>query len=178
MRFYMTNKIFAFLVIGVLVLFIVPPVFAHCPLCTAAAGVAVSVTRIYGIDDLIVGSLIGAFTISTALWLNNYLLKRNKGKKYFSYQTSIITAAVFVSTIASFALFSISSPDYYKLFGIDKLLIGVTAGSIATIAAFGTHNMLRKYNSNKNHLPAQGIILMAIFLVFLNIGFYASGWIF
>ncbi len=160
-------------------LFSLPSVaFAHCPLCTAATGLAVGMTRFYGIDDLIVGSLIGAFTISTGLWMNNWLLKRHKGKSYIPWQASIVTAVVFITTVASFALFSFGLPVYYKLFGIDKLLIGVTLGSITTIFAFIVHKAMRSMNGDKNYLPAQGIALVFLFLTALNAGFYAAGWIY
>src|SRR3989338_2455804 len=58
---------------------IIPTVMAHCPLCTAATIVGVGVTRSLGWDDSIVGIFVGAMIVSSALWLNNILKKRNIG---------------------------------------------------------------------------------------------------
>ncbi len=159
-----------------LLFLIVNPVSAHCPLCTIATGAAVSVTRFYGIDDLIVGTMIGAFTISTALWASNFLLRRNKGKNYIPHQKIVISALIFASTVISFYFFD-TNPIYYKLFGVNRLLVGLVMGSIVTWVAFGIHTLLRKINSQKNYLPAQAIILVFIFLLILNTGLYLAGFL-
>ena len=60
---------------------VLPAVMAHCPLCTGATIVGVGITRSFGLDDSIVGVFVGGMIISTALWFNNVLKKRNIGTK-------------------------------------------------------------------------------------------------
>lgn len=169
-------KMLVSLAFVLILFFLAMPTFAHCPLCTAATGTVATVTRVYGVDDLVVGTLIGAFTISTALWLNNILLKRNEGKNYIPYQLYLILMLTIVSTITGFYFFSTGS-DLYKIFGIDKLLLGVVIGSFITLVGFGTHNILRKINKNKNYFPAQSILIVLILLFLINISFYLMGWL-
>ena len=150
---------------------------AHCPLCTAAMVGAVLVTRTYGIDDLIVGTFIGGAIISTAYWANNWLKKRNKGKNYLPWQLVILVLATYVSTIYSLELTKLLGNPAYQIFGIDKLFIGSTAGTLATIFAFMLHDSLRKRNGNINYLPFQAIVLAFAVMAVAVLGFYASGMI-
>ena len=49
---------------------------AHCPLCTGAAVAGVELARVTGLDDSIVGILLGAVIVSSALWFNKWLKKK------------------------------------------------------------------------------------------------------
>lgn len=148
---------------------------AHCPLCSAATGAAVIVARTYGVDDLIVSTLAGGFLMSTAYWANNWLLKRNKGKNYLSWQLEILILATFLSTLYTFQLTGLLGNSMYQIYGIDKLVIGLTIGSFLTVAAFSSHDYLRKTNGNKNYLPFQAIILALVFLTMVSAIFYLVG---
>src|SRR3989338_3908168 len=97
-----TYKILGLLLIPLLSLIaILPGVMAHCPLCTAATIVGVGVTRSLGWDDSIVGVFVGAMIVSSALWVNNILKRRNIGGNAF-LRISSITLAAFALTILSF----------------------------------------------------------------------------
>lgn len=164
------------IVIPILLSFIlfIKPVFAHCPLCTAATGAAVAVTRWYGIDDLAVGSFIGAFVISTGLWFNKILKKRNKGKEYIPFQSVVLVILVLISTIMSFSLTGLTTSSYFIFFGIDKLIMGTLFGSGMTLFAFWFSKFLRK-NMGRTILPFQSIVLTLTFLIVMNLGFYFMG---
>lgn len=146
---------------------------AHCPLCTAAAGAAVAITRWYGVDDLVVGSFIGAFVISTGLWFNNILKRRNKGKDYLPFQSVILVLLSLISTIISFSLGGITTNSYF-IFGIDKLIMGTLLGSGMTWLAFWFSKFLRK-NMGRTLIPFQSIILTFAFLSLMNLSFYFVG---
>ncbi|HLC39968.1 MAG TPA: hypothetical protein VJJ76_03795 [archaeon] len=152
---------------------------AHCPLCTLATGAAVATARWYGVDDLIVSTFIGGTIISTGYWMNNWLNRRSNGKGYLKFQLPILILFSYVTVILSlyFTGFLGNTSAQFTLFGIDKLFIGATIGSIATIVAFTLHDALRKQNGNKNYLPFQAIVL-AFVLLTASVGFfYTAGWI-
>ena len=93
----MANKLFMVLAAAITSLVLWPPkVMAHCPLCTAAVGSGLVIARSMGIDDSIVGIWIGAFIISTALWLNKFLVKRFRT---IPFQKTIITVTFFLLTV-------------------------------------------------------------------------------
>lgn len=135
----------------------VPLVSAHCPLCTAAVGAGIVITRFYGVDDMIVGLWVGAFIISTALWFNNMLKK-----KYIPFQGQIVAILIFAATIISFyfgGLFNAS-----RIFGVDKLLLGIIAGSILVYAGLFISSNVKQINKNKAIFPFQTIAFILALL--------------
>lgn len=150
-------------------------VFAHCPLCTAATGAVVATARWYGVDDLIVGTFFGGFTISTAFWIQRILLKRNKGKDFIPFQLAIITILSLILSIITLHTANLFSSSTF--FGVDRLLAGTFIGSSITLIAFGSHELLRKNNGNKNYFPFQAIVLALAFLSIAVFSYYLAGWL-
>ncbi|MBI4896420.1 MAG: hypothetical protein HY832_02630 [Candidatus Aenigmarchaeota archaeon] len=148
--------------------------YAHCPVCSAATGMAVVGARLYGIDDLVLGVFTGGFIISTALWFNNFLLKRNKGAKYLPMQKTIMVLFSFVTTIVTLYMAGLlnNTAAIYTMFGIDKLFIGSLIGTAISIVAYETHAILKSRNNDKNYLPFQSIIMVLSFLVITSALFY------
>ncbi len=77
----------------------VTPVFAHCPLCSAATGSLLVAARAAGVSDLAFGTFAGAFTVSTALWAHNWLKKRNRGKSHIPFQGIVLVLASLLLTM-------------------------------------------------------------------------------
>ncbi len=153
-------KLFVFLIFFVLgIILIIPSVMAHCPLCTAATIVGVGVTRSLGWDDSIVGIFVGAMIVSSALWLNNILKKRNIGGNAF-LRIGSLTLATFVLTILSFYYAGIFGPaNTYRIFGMEKIIFGTISGSIVSFAAFLASNEIKKKNNEKILFSYQTMIL-------------------
>ncbi|MBI4150532.1 hypothetical protein HY492_00225 [Candidatus Woesearchaeota archaeon] len=140
----------------------IPSALAHCPVCTAATAVAVGAGRVYGVDDAIMGVLIGGFIVSSALWLNNVCKRRNW--VLFPGQGVAIVLASVALTIVGFQKGGLFSGAV--LWGLPRLLSGMLVGTGFASAGEGAHAWLRKSNHGKNHLPLQGmIVLLASLLV-------------
>ena len=93
----MNKRVLLFVSATIIILIILSQsVLAHCPLCTAAAGVGIGVARWIGVDDSIVGLFLGAFIVSMGLWFNNLLKKR---KANIPFQGFLIVFASFLLTI-------------------------------------------------------------------------------
>ena len=128
---------------------ILPVVMAHCPLCTAATIVGVGVTRSLGWNDSIVGVFVGAMIVSSALWLNNILKKRNVGGNAF-LRISSITIATFVLTVLSFYFAGLFGPaNTYRIFGMEKIIFGTISGTIVSFATFFASNEIKRRNKGK-----------------------------
>ncbi len=157
---------------------VINPVLAHCPLCSAATGAAVAVTRWYGIDDLIVGTFIGGFMISTAAWFNN-ILKKKKRKDYIPFQYGILILSSIVLTVLTFYLAGLlgNTNPSFRIFGIDKILVGMLFGSVVSLVAFKLHGILKSNNGNKSYLPFQVIIVTIALLSFTSLIYYLVGWL-
>ena len=164
------------------------PVMAHCPLCTAAAGTGVAIARNYGVDDSIVGLMLGALIASSGLWISNLLRKKNIK---FPLQEAVLV-------IVSFLLLVI--PLYYKQFytpfemvksmpghhgmtglgvlglaefGVDKLLFGTILGTLAIWFTFKLSDSIKE-SRGKRLFPYQGLAFMLIALVILTLFLWAN----
>ncbi len=158
MRFYLISFLF-------FSIFLIPNVLAHCPLCTAATGAAVAVTRWYGLDDSIVGVFVGGMVVATGLWFNNLAKKFNKGKEHLQFQSGIFLLLSFILTIITFYFADLMGPsNTFKIFGIDRILFGTIIGIIASFTAFKFHDMLRVFNRNRNYFPYQSILVLILML--------------
>lgn len=172
------KKIFLILLISLMLVFlIIPGVLAHCPLCTAAAGAGVAVARFYGVDDSIVGLLLGAVIVSSALWFGKWMKKKDYG----------IKIPGFILVIASFLIFAVpfyyaglitnfdmvkSMPEHHSMlglgvFGIDKLLFGMILGSLVIWGVFSFSDHITK-KRGKRLLDYQGLIFMLAVLVIFS----------
>ena len=153
-------KMFALLIISfVAVLFLIPKIMAHCPLCTGATIVGVGITRSLGLDDSVVGVFVGAMIISSALWANNLLKRKNIGGNAILRITSI-TLATFVLTFLTFyyaGLFGLGNT--YRIFGIEKIVFGTLSGSFVSLIAFAMSNKIKMKNKGKTLFNYQTIIL-------------------
>ena len=158
----MHKKKFSFIVALLAALSFIPSkVMAHCPLCTAAVGTGLLVTRSFGVDDSLVGIWVGAFIISTALWLNKVLVKRFGEKVPF--QKGLIIVASFLLTVVPFYFSNIINFQG-TIFMIDRLLFGTIAGSALTLLGFRLNKIVRNVN-NKPVIPFQSIVLTVAILV-------------
>jgi len=149
-------------------LFFLTSVFAHCPLCVAATGGAVIGAKLYGVDNLVIGTFIGGFIISTAFWFDLLLRKKNKGDSYLPFQLGTIILLSFLLTFSSFLSVGIFSDMVFN----ERILIGILVGSIITIAAFTFNDFIRKINGGKSYIPFQVVFFTLAFLLLVVFIYY------
>jgi len=154
----------------------IPSVMAHCPLCTGAAVAGVEVARVAGLDDSIVGLLLGTLIVSSALWFNKWLKKRVD----FPLQEIAVVAVSFVMLVVPLYYAGIivnadmvkSMPDHHAILGlgvlgIDKLLTGIIIGTIAIWFTFTLSDSIKKQRG-RVLWPYQGLSFMTIALFILS----------
>lgn len=157
---------------------LIPPVSAHCPLCTAGAAVGVGIARALGVDDAIVGIWLGAFVAASALWIDRILIK--KGIRY-PLQGPILVAISFLSFAIPLYYAGIitdtgivrSMPDYHSLlgmetFGLDRLFSGLVVGTILVTGVFTASDYITA-KKGRRLFGYQGMILMAASLVIATV---------
>ena len=153
---------------------VLPAVMAHCPLCTGATIVGVGITRSFGLDDSIVGVFVGGMVISTALWFNNVLKKRNIGtkgnEKLRLLSLIILTSILTLVTFYYAGLFG--RGNEFRIFGIESILVGSFSGGILSLGAFYYSNYLKNKNGGKVLFNYQTMILSLIALI-VNAGLFA-----
>ena len=142
----------------------VPAAMAHCPLCTAATGAAVGVARFYGVDDAIVGALIGGFVVSSALWANNACRRRNW--VFMHWQGAALVIVSLLLTIIGFKAGGLFIGKL--LFGLPRLLSGMLVGTGGVTVGHFVHEYLRQTNNGRNVIPYQGLSIMLASLLLVS----------
>jgi hypothetical protein len=158
------------LAITVATFLILPKItLAFCPVCTVAVGAGVGLAEWLGIDDLISGLWIGAFTVSMIIWTINWLDKKNirfKGRKI------LIFLGYYLIIILPLWWKGIMGHPFNKFCGVDKLLFGIISGSALFSAGLMTHSYLRQKNGGKSYFKGQKIVFAVAPLVIASLVLY------
>lgn len=142
--------------------FIPLPASAHCPLCTAGAGILAATAVSLGVDPMAVGVFIGAFAVAVGLWGARLLKNR-----YFSWQGPAIAVASFLLTVLPLtALFDTQTAFSVFIAGgygsplnrtylVNQFAAGAVIGGLLLAAAPSTSSALARATGRR--LPYQGM---------------------
>lgn len=153
---------------------LVPSAQAVCPVCTVAVGAGVGFSRYLGIDDTIAGLWIGALIVSVSMWTINWM---NKKKWKFKGREILVVFLYYAISIWPLYYWEIDGATvmghpYNKIWGIDKLLLGIIIGSIVFFATAIWYNYLKKKNNNHAYFPFQKVVMPVVALAILSGIFY------
>ncbi|MBI5732038.1 MAG: hypothetical protein HY982_01620 [Candidatus Magasanikbacteria bacterium] len=144
-------------------------VWAFCPICTVAVGAGLGLSRWLGIDDTVSGIWIGGLLASLSGWTINWFNKRDikfRGRK-------IITFLVYYLLVIAPLIWSgVIGHPFNKLWGVDKLVLGIIFGSVVFLAAVALYYFLKKKNNGRPHFPLEKVILPVGSLFVLSLIFY------
>jgi hypothetical protein len=164
----MIKKISLFLGFLAGILFIPISAKAVCPICTIAVGAGVGLCRWLGIDDTISGTWIGGLILSMSFWLLNWL---DNKQVQFKFRKLSVIALFYVITVVPLYFMGIIGHPYNKLWGIDKLVIGIIAGSIVFLCSLYLDGLLRSRNNGKVFFPFQKVVLPVLILTITSVIF-------
>jgi len=150
-------------------LFVVSPAEAMCPVCTLAVCCGMGLSRWLGIDDVISGIWVGAFMVSIVAIILRWLDKKNINFQF----RELFTTLLFYTTIFYILAYNkmIGVPGNI-IFRVDKLIFGITFGSILFILSYLLHLFLKKKNNNRVYFPFQKVIIPILFLSTASFIFY------
>ena len=144
---------------------------AVCPVCTMGAVAGVGLCRWLGIDDLITGLWVGGLLFSSLLWFWYWLVKKKPAIKNTKIGLLITLVWYGVVVLPLYFMGIIGNP-YNKLWGIDKLLFGIMAGTIVFALSVHLNNYLKKKNQDKVYFPYQKVVLPIGFLAVASVVLY------
>ncbi len=142
---------------------------AICPVCIVAVGAGVGIAEEFGVDDTIVGLWVGALIIAMAWWTVNWLIKKNW---CFKGCGSITFIVYYLLTLVPLYYSGLIGKELNKLWGIDKLLLGVLVGSILFYFGTSLHFYLKAKNNDKVYFPFQKVVLNLVILLLGSGVFY------
>ncbi|OGM60002.1 hypothetical protein A2892_03845 [Candidatus Woesebacteria bacterium RIFCSPLOWO2_01_FULL_39_10b] len=165
----MAVLIMPFFILFIFLFISVTPIYAHCPLCVAGAGVGLTFSRLLGINDSITGVWIGAFIGALAFWFQRILGAKNK--LFFKPSTGVFLYTLFLlATIWSFYKFDLVA-RHGEIFGFHKLTFGMVVGSIV-YCLVDLLNTYIKRKSGKSFFPYQSIVFSLSSIVLTSVGIY------
>jgi len=144
---------------------------AVCPVCTMGAIAGVGLCRWLGIDDLITGAWIGGLLFSSLLWFWYWLVKKKPAVKNTKIGL-LITLVWYGVVIFPLYFTGIIGHPYNEIWGVDKLLFGIAAGTIVFALAVKLNDYLKKKNQGKVYFPYQKVVLPIGFLAVASLVFY------
>ncbi len=145
------------------------PVFATCPVCIVAVGGGLWIAEKLGIDDLIAAVWIGALITAMAIWFADRfrLAKLPKPKIVWSIIFYLLTIA-FLD-----AQGKINNP-YCKIWGICKIWLGITLGTVFFWLSVFLDQFLRKKNQGKVFFPFQKVIIPLVAIIILSLTLFLT----
>jgi glutaredoxin-related protein len=150
-------------------LIITTPVQAVCPVCTVAVGAGLGFSRYLGIDDTITSLWIGGLIVSTIYWIIDWLSKRNITSRFSKLTTVLVT---YILVLAPLYWGEIIGLKNNLLWGMDKVLLGTTVGSVVFWAGGNLHFYIKRRNRNKVVIPFQKVVVPVGSLLLATIVFY------
>ncbi|MFA6428481.1 MAG: hypothetical protein WCW02_02950 [Candidatus Buchananbacteria bacterium] len=152
------------------VLLVASPALAVCPICTVAVVAGLGLSRYLGIDDTVSGLWIGALILATVLWT---IIWFNKKGWRFVGRDVLILLTWYSLVVGPLFYYEIIGHPLNKIWGIDKLILGILVGSLSFAATEWLDQFMRKQHpENKAHFKLQKVILPICGLLIFSLIFY------
>ena len=140
-----------------------------CPVCTAGVIAGLGLSRWLGVDDTVSGIWIGGILASSSGWTINWLRR----KKWNFKGSPALTVILFYATvIIPLYQMKIIGHVYNQYWGIDKLILGISIGTVFFTGAALIYEILKKKNGGHAHFPFEKIVFPIGTLVILSTIFY------
>jgi hypothetical protein len=140
-----------------------------CQVCTLAVGAGVGFSRYLGIDDTVSGVWVGGLIVLMIMWTINWLDKKNihfKGRKI------ITILSFYLLTVTPLYLTGFIGHPLNKIWGVDKLLLGIIVGSLGLFLADIWYLDLKAKNGGHAYFPFQKVAMPVGTLLILSLIFY------
>jgi len=144
---------------------------AVCPICTVAVGAGVGFSRWLGIDDTITGLWVGGLIVSMISWTESWLEKKNirfRGRIYanvLGYYVLVVLPLYYAGIIGN-------PLNTLCACGLDKLLFGIIAGSLAFWFGASWYFYLKEKNNGHAYFPFQKVVMPIFPLLVLSAIYY------
>lgn len=106
---------------------------------------------------MVIGVWVGGLIISLGLWWSSYLKRR-----FFKGQEWVVVALTWTIMVLGLKQGKFIGHPFCKIFGYDKLLVGIIFGNFMFLIGYLADLVLRKYNKNtpgKPLFPYQKVVL-------------------
>jgi len=158
-----------FTLFAVLILFWFERAKAVCPVCTVAVVAGIGLSRWLKVDDTISGVWLGGLLVSLTFWTDGFLEKK---KVRFWGRWFWLALGYYLITILPLYFTGLVGHIFNRLWGMDKLILGLVAGSFGFLFGVWFHFFLKRKNNGRVYFPFQKVVLPLIPLLILSLFFY------
>lgn len=148
------------------------PAKAVCPVCIVAVGAGLGLSRYLGIDDTITGLWIGGLTVAMIVWTINWAKPKIKKVKFRPLWNVLIIIAYYAMIAWPLATQNFIGHPLNKIWGIDKIILGITIGSLSFWGISELYLYLKKENNGHAYFPFQKVVMPFGGLAILSLIFY------
>lgn len=152
-------------------LFSALPANAVCPVCVVAVGAGLGLSQYLGIDDTIAGVWVGGLLAAISFWTIDWFNKKNWLNTYRSIRNLLIFLAYYGLTIWPLWTQGLVGHPINRLWGADKLLLGIVIGSLVLWGASELYEYMKKKNGQP-HFPYEKVVLPFGSLIVFSLVFY------
>jgi hypothetical protein len=133
-------------------MFLVPPVYAQCPVCIVTIGGGMLIAKKLGVDDLLVSIWISALDTAISFWL------ATKFKQKILRNPWLLSLTMLGLALFYFRFTNQIGHPLNKLFGVDKIVFGQTLGLMAVFIGNFIYGFLKYKNNGKAIFPYSKVV--------------------
>lgn len=138
----------SFLLVPIAYLLVPSVAYAVCPVCTVAVAAGLGLSRYLGIDDTISGVWIGGLILSSSLWFYSWVSNKYP-KLHSTFYILLTTALMYSLVLLPLAWTDVIGHPFNKLWGIDKFILGIAAGSGAFLLGIYADKKVREFKGKQ-----------------------------
>lgn len=142
---------------------------AVCPVCTVAVAGGLGISRYFGVDDFITAIWIGGLCLSMTAWCWNYLKKKDKLNSVTGF---FVLFLVYFSALVPLYKLNYIGIATNKIWGIDKILLGIAAGTVVFWLGAMINSLLKKRHGGKVYFPFQRVVLPVGMMMIASLAYY------
>ena len=148
-------------------------VFANplaCPVCTIAIAGGLGLSRMFGVDDTVIGVWIGAILLALSQWTVYYLEKKNINNRFLKFLCYVFWYVLIVPVYIGKTPMIVF--NRITIFGIDSFLFSIIVGSLTLFGSVKLYYYMKEKNGGKPHFQFEKVVLPIASLIFVSIIFY------
>lgn len=145
----------------------IPTVNAQCPVCIVTVGGGLFIAKKLGVDDLLTALWISGLNVAISFWFVSFIKKPK-----FLKSPLLWTVIMFISTYVYLAATKQMFHKNNTFMHIDKVLVGLVAGTLVWLLGIGVDKLIRKHNNGKVLFYYQKVIV-PLFLLLATSGLFA-----
>ena len=143
-----------------------------CAFCTVAIAGGLGISRMLGVDDMVIGVWVGAALLTLSQWTIYYFEKKNINN-------------IFVKILSYIGWYSLIIPLYLgknpniifnlnRVIGIDSFVFSIIIGTLVLLGSSKLYYFMKEKNGGKPHFPFEKVALPVCSLLIVSLIFYIT----